>query len=245
MWSIPAFQDATIYEMDPYRNTGLDQILELRKQGDSTTSDLKESRILIKFDLDTLSSVLTSNSISINDVTASLKLFTVQESALPKSYSIQAKLVADEWENGSGYLTYPAGLITQTAVTDGATWNAVAGTGSLNWVDTSTVSAEYEYATTSGGGTWYTGSTTLKNVTQSQTFTYSNPIDLDVDVTNTVDIWFSQSNGLGGDIPNEGFIIKQTSFAGLIQTLLLFANEHINRFAYCALRIFRHNALKT
>ena len=73
-----------------------------------------------------------------------------------------------------------------------------------------------------GGGTWYTGSTTLKNITQSQTFTYSNPIDLDVDVTNTVDIWFSQSNGLGGDIPNEGFIVKQTSSVEFIPS----ASQH-------------------
>ena len=70
---------------------------------------------------------------------------------------------------------------------------------------------EYESPSATGGGTWYTGSTTSKNIIQTQTFTYSNPIDLNVDVTNTVDIWFSQSNSLGGDIPNEGFIIKQTS----------------------------------
>lgn len=196
IWSTPTLQDATIYEMDPYRNTGLDQILELRKQGDSTTSDLKESRILIKFDLDTLSSVLTSNSISINDVTASLKLFTVQESALPKSYSIQAKLVADEWENGSGYLTYPAGLITQTAVTDGATWNAVAGTGSLNWVDTSTVSAEYEYATTSGGGTWYTASLA------SQTFSFKTADAVSINVTDAVTSLYN------GDFSNNGFLVS-------------------------------------
>ncbi|MCP4972006.1 MAG: hypothetical protein GY932_15625, partial [Arcobacter sp.] len=40
---------------------------------------------------------------------------------------------------------------------------------------------------------------------------------LNVDVTNTVDIWISQSKGIsGGDIPNEGFIIKQTSSIELI-----------------------------
>ena len=51
IWSIPTLQDTTIYETDPYRNTGLDQILELRKEGDNSTGDLSESRILIKFDL--------------------------------------------------------------------------------------------------------------------------------------------------------------------------------------------------
>jgi len=67
-----------------------------------------------------------------------------------------------------------------------------------------------------GGGTWYTGSTTGKMVTQSQTFTYSNPIDIDINVTKTVDVWFSQSYSLGGDIPNEGFIVKQTSSAEFV-----------------------------
>ena len=69
--------------------------------------------------------------------------------------------------------------------------------------------SQQNQGTTAGGGTWYTGSTTLKNIVQTQTFTYSNPIDLNVDVTNTIDIWVSQSKGIsGGDIPNEGFIIK-------------------------------------
>ena len=34
---------------------------------------------------------------------------------------------------------------------------------------------------------------------------------LNVNVTSTVDVWLSQSKGLGADIPNEGFLIKQTS----------------------------------
>ena len=74
IWSIPALQDTTIYEADPYRNSGLDQLLELHKQGDVTTTDLTESRILIKFDLTALSTVLTENALSINNISASLKL---------------------------------------------------------------------------------------------------------------------------------------------------------------------------
>ena len=52
----------------------------------------------------------------------------------------------------------------------------------------------------------------IHNIVQGQTFTYSDPIDLNVDVTNTADTWISNSLGIaGGDIPNEGFLIKQTS----------------------------------
>ena len=42
IWSTPALQDTTIFESDPYRNAGLDQVLELRKAGDVTTADLTE-----------------------------------------------------------------------------------------------------------------------------------------------------------------------------------------------------------
>ena len=50
IWSTPALLDTTIFESDPYRNAGLDQVLELQKAGDVTTADLTESRILMKFD---------------------------------------------------------------------------------------------------------------------------------------------------------------------------------------------------
>ena len=68
IWSTPALQDTTIFESDPYRNAGLDQVLELRKAGDVTTADLTESRILIKFDLANISNILSTNNININRV---------------------------------------------------------------------------------------------------------------------------------------------------------------------------------
>ena len=91
IWSIPALQDTTIYESDPYRNTGLDQILEIGKSGTSSGGDLAESRALIKFDLTDLAGMLSDNSISINDISASLRLYTVQESELPQGYVIESK----------------------------------------------------------------------------------------------------------------------------------------------------------
>ena len=101
IWSTPALQDTTIYQSDPYRNTGLDQILELHKEGDVTSSDLTESRILIKFDLTPLTAILSENSISINSISASLKLHTVQESELPTTYAIEARPIAVDWNPGS------------------------------------------------------------------------------------------------------------------------------------------------
>lgn len=196
IWSTPAIQDATIYEMDPYRNTGLDPILELRKQGDTSTSDLKESRILIKFDISELSNILSVNNITINDVTASLKLHTVQESALPLSYKLQSRMLAEDWVNGSGYLTYPGGLIPSTGITDGATWVSTSGTGSLNWADTATVSAEYQFANTSGGGAWYTASMA------TQSFSFKTTDNVSINVTDAVKSWYNE------DFENNGLLVS-------------------------------------
>ena len=51
-WSIAAKQDATIYEADPYRNTGLDEILEIKAGYDPLTNNFVEARSLIQFDVD-------------------------------------------------------------------------------------------------------------------------------------------------------------------------------------------------
>ena len=96
IWSIPALQNATIYETDQYRNTGLDSILELQKETVNASSSY-ESRILIKFDLSALSASLSENNVSINDVTSSLRLYTVQSFELPKSYTVEAKIVSEDW----------------------------------------------------------------------------------------------------------------------------------------------------
>ena len=103
IWSIPALQDTTIYEKDPYRNAGLDQILELRKEGDTTTSDLTESRVLMKFDISELSTILSQNGISINNISASLKLYVAQEYELPASYTLEAR--TDVANNSTGTAT--------------------------------------------------------------------------------------------------------------------------------------------
>ena len=188
IWSIPALQDTTIYESDPYRNSGLDQMLELHKQGDVTTGDLTESRILIKFDLTNLSSILSENSISINSISASLKLYTAQESELPKSYSIEARPLSTNWENGSGYATVPSGLIASTAVSDGATWMTTAGLSTTTWSASLAANSQITFNDQAypGGGTWITGSVV------SQSFAYKTTDSVDIDVTNIVKNWYNQ-----------------------------------------------------
>jgi hypothetical protein len=181
IWSIPALQDTTIYEKDPYRNAGLDQILELRKEGDSTTSDLTESRILMKFDITELPTILSQNGISINDISASLKLYTAQEYELPATYTIEAKALSNSWTNGSGYHYFPAGIQNQLSLTDGATWITTQGTGSAQWTTGSGTAIQYNE--TAGGGAWFTASIA------SQSFNYKTQDTINLDVTTLVKNW--------------------------------------------------------
>jgi hypothetical protein len=194
IWSVPALQDTTLYESDPYRNTGLDQILEIGKSGTSSGGDLAESRALIKFDLTTLDGILSDNNISVNDISASLRLYTVQESELPQSYVIEAKALATSWSNGVGYSSIS--LESATTATDGATWINTAGSGSNVWGDYLTTGRDMDFNTLQGGGVWYTSSIA------SQSFSFKNNDSVDIDVTNIVKGWKT------GSLVNNGFVVS-------------------------------------
>lgn len=198
IWSVPVLQDSTIYESDPYRNSGLDQVLELRKDTATLNGSIRESRILMKFDLDSLSSILSDNSLTINNISASLKMYTVQESELPSTYTIEAKALAASWENGSGYTLFPVGTIPSNYATDGVTWLSTGGSGSGAWDDiviTGTTSS-YNRTDLNGGGVWYTASIA------SQSFTYKNTDAVNIDVTNIVKNWYNNVYS------NNGFLIS-------------------------------------
>jgi len=145
---------------------------------------------------------------------ADLKNYAAVVTNLNSTSYLKVYPVSQSWDMGTG--KFGDSPVTQ----DGCNWGE-RKTG-INWNDgtfntiRTTGSYSQNQGTTTGGGTWYTGSSTAKAITSSQTFTYADSIVWDVDVTFAVDVWFSQSKGLGGDIPNEGFIIKQTSSVELI-----------------------------
>lgn len=198
IWSVPASQDTTIYESDPYRNAGLDEILELIKSGDSSTLDLEESRILIQFDLSKLSSKLSEHSISINNISASLNLYPIIQSELPQSYTIEAKPLVASWKNGTGYSTSPSGIQTSTSIIDGATWLSVGGLGSTTWSGSAANGAAMQYYNSGsiGGGKWYTGSIA------SQSFSFKSNDKISIDVSNIVKDWYN------GTYTNNGLLIS-------------------------------------
>jgi len=144
---------------------------------------------------------------------SSLKNYAAVVTNLNSTSYLKVYPISQSWDMGTGRFG------NSPVTTNGCNWRSkIEGQSWTNGTFSPRTTGSYSQnqGTTTGGGTWYTGSSTAKMVTASQTFTYADPIDLDVDVTFAVDVWFSQSYGLGGDIPNEGFIVKQTSSIELI-----------------------------
>jgi len=167
--------------------------------------------------LTTASFTLTAENFQPRDWGSNLKNYAAVVTNLNSTSYLKIYPISQSWDMGTG--RFGNSPVTTNGCSwrekkEGFNWETVFG-GGFN--PRTTGSYSQNQGTTPGGGTWYTGSTTLKDIVQTQTFTYSNPIDLNVNVTNTIDIWISQSKGIsGGDIPNEGFIVKQTSSIELI-----------------------------
>ncbi len=164
--------------------------------------------------LTTASFTLKAENFEPRDWGSNLKNYAAVVTNLNSTSYLKIYPISQSWDMGTGRFG------NSPVTTNGCSWSdKIEG---INWTNgtfatLTTGSYSQNQGTSIGGGTWYTGSTTLKDIVQTQTFTYSNPIDLNVNVTNTIDIWISQSKGIsGGDIPNEGFIVKQTSSIELI-----------------------------
>jgi len=196
----PAF-DATIYEFNDETNTGVDQIVELRKLAmNSKAPDgtfwagSYNSRILMTYDLTSLSSSIVSGEIPTN-ANYYLKLWHANIDNLPVSYDIYAYPVSESWTNGNG--SYGDAPIQK----EGVSWKYRHGVndGTL-WASGSNV--DYNYQSNVGGGNWYTGS----GYEASQSFQFGDP-DIRMNVTDIVNKWISN------DIPNNGFILKRLESA--------------------------------
>ena len=217
-----AEKDATLYESAESYNTGLDEILEIGKRLNTDGSNYLKSRALIKFDLNEINAVLSKYSLSANDCKFMLQLFTTHAKNLPAEYSISAKIVAQPWINGTGFLS-------STATTqDGVSWAephaswSFSPYGGSNWISGSNVQINGSslYATGSGkGGSWLfqSGSGVFNagffnqvffyqpGLQESEGFSY-RPTDINMDVTEAILLWKSGSGG--HVIANNGFLLK-------------------------------------
>tara|TARA_R110000772_G_scaffold63763_4_gene142618 strand:+ start:6142 stop:7197 length:1056 start_codon:yes stop_codon:yes gene_type:complete len=175
-------KDATLYSEFPNMNTGLDAIIEA-----STYLRLgvpQVSRYLIQFSTTEIQSVI-SDVITSPNFSASLKNSAALVDSLNLDSELEIHTISGSWGMGTGkYGNSPE-------TTDGCSWNWRSYSGSNAWVAT--------------------GSDSYPNPVYSQSFAYSDPIDVSVNVTPSVKSWNDSS------ISNDGFLVKQPSNVEFVQ----------------------------
>jgi hypothetical protein len=206
-------QDATIYSYYPNMNTGIDSILEMSQLNPQVNPSPQVSRFLIQFDQTEIENIIDNKVGSGNKFSSSLKCFIAEAQGVTQETIVEAWPVYGSWANGTGqYLDSPQ-------ITDGVNWINRIASGSLGneWLTASLptyVIAEWELGN-NGGGNWYTGSSDPNNTNlgPTQSLAYRSFKDLDLDVTDIVNVWYSGSKGIDEYtvIDNNGFILKMTS----------------------------------
>lgn len=181
---VTSSKDATIYLQQPTQNTGRDEILEVSKTYYGNLKDVAHS--LIKFDTDTLSTLIGNGEVTMSEAT--LILHEAESDEIPLDYTIYANVVSGSWEMGIG-------TRFDEITSDGVTWeNRTTGT---DWLV-----GNYDVGVTGSlngkGGTWYTGSES------TQSFSYEST-DILMNVLEPFNTWLS------GSLPNEGFILKHSN----------------------------------
>jgi len=209
-------KDATIYEQYPNRNTGLDAILEISKNLVATGSAISgsyNSRILLDFDYVTISSSIVNLGYDPNNFQYSLKMYVAEAKEIPVNYTLYAYPISGSWNMGIGRY----GNIPQT--TAGVSWRyqQTADDLATAWSTSSyTTTVTASWATTAGGGTWYTSSVA------SQSFDYTTS-DIDMDITSIVNSIQS------GSINFNGIIIKKSdtdeTSANIFNSLKFFSKD--------------------
>lgn len=209
--------DATLYESLPTYNTGIDEILEVGKRLSTSGENYLNSRFVIQFDMNDITSALQKYSVNLDSCKFMLQLYTTNAKNLPASYTIDANLVADSWNNGTGFQN------SNPAITDGVCWNTPKSgsfwtSGSQNY----NIPGTSLYASGSGkGGSWLyqIGEGFYSSSFYSQSFytqpgvdtiiseSFSiRPTDINMDVTGAIKTWLSGSAGV--TVPNYGFLLK-------------------------------------
>ena len=182
-------KDASIYSNYPTKNAGIDEILDISLY--TTIEEVGEvSRAVLAFSNTEIADILSTKIGSAN-YKAYLKLYLANASSVPLDYTLYCHPISGSWNMGTGR----AANVPETS--DGVSWRFrdVFG-GSL--FTSSIASATNAYnGTNIGGGSWYTGS----NLIATQSFTYSDTKDIELDVTNIISSSYYQS----------GFIIKHSS----------------------------------
>ena len=224
-------QDATIYSAYPILNSGLDAILQISNQNPATSASAEVARSLVQFDQDGIENII-DNFVGNMNFSSSLKLFIANANGITMNSNIECYAISGSWNNGTGQ------FLNSPQTTNGCSWDFRFSTGSERWADnegSSTLNAyvtcSYSGSTTAGGGTWYTGSQddTLI-ISSSQNFNTRTTKDIDLNVTDIVKIWYSNSNAVGGtytSIENNGFILKWTDASNPVSNSDIEFNQNL------------------
>lgn len=186
-------KDATIYELYPKRNTGLDAMLDISKTVSNTSS--YNSRILLDFDYTAMSASIVSLGRDPNQFKYFLKLYTAEASEIPTDYTLECYPIGETWDMGVGrFYNSP-----QTTVGTSWYYRESADILATSWATSSFgVLKTGSWTTNPGGGVWYTSS----YATQSFSYTTS---DVNMDVTEII------KKVQSGSITFNGFLIKKTA----------------------------------
>ena len=196
-------KDATLYSEFPNMNTGLDEIIEASTYVKEDVGQV--SRYLIQFSTSEMNNIIDTKT-SNGEWTAYLRNFNAVVTGLNLDTKLLFFPVAGNWGMGTGRFG------DDQKVENGVSWNWIDYSGSQLWPLSSFptyVTASWSGSLT-GGGNWYTGSNLGLDVTQEQTFNYSDTKDINVEVKSTVETWFSYSLNPSDGFRNNGFLIKQT-----------------------------------
>lgn len=194
VYKIFASADATLYSKYPAQNTGLDEILEIgvKNSGNSANSfvdpvpsepiladDIRRAVVLFSD-----SDLLKLKSFTTGSWKSDFKLYLANAENLSTLYNIEVRAVSQSWTMGTGQKD------DSPETRNGVCWYSTSSfsTNTNSWESGS-------YYLTPGGGSW-SGSFS------SQSFGYADSKDLNANVTEIVDSWFS------GSQPNNGFLVK-------------------------------------
>jgi len=181
--------DTTLYEASSSQNTGLDEILEVRKDLNDAGSNPKVSRVLMKFDISDISQSMHSGVID-TDAKFYLNLYDANPTNLSYSQSLYAYPVSQSWVVGEGFFK------DSPITSEGASWRYRDGLNAATF---------WTGSMTGSGGIWHT------TYWGSQSLEYGTK-DIRMNVTPIVNKW------LDGTINNDGFMVKRSGSVGNTDT---------------------------
>lgn len=195
VYKIFASQDTSIYSKFPAMNAGLDEMLEVAVKntsdqynslvpasGSLLTDDIRRS--IIKF---SDSDIAKLQSYAIGPWKSYLKLYIANAENLNQDYTLEFRQVSQSWEMGTGQFA------DSPETRNGACWY------SPNAYTTATNSwGSGAFYSTPGGGSWNGNLAT-------QSFNNQSSKDVEVDVSQIVNIWFS------GSVQNNGILVKHSA----------------------------------